>query len=292
MRFAVEASPWAMLKLENWNLEIMRCELIDYHSSVVNRCCVRILFMHLREIRKGHSSWLGCASMQSTAAFPITRSCAPPFVSGKRMQCSFGLTHCRLRAKGFHSPKPCQQHEADRRQTGGVFPLCCGLAKHLPEPTELVGIQPRLPPFSRKLSNPLGWVSQDNLQAGGMTEKASQGSDRTARDAGATGCSPAPAVSAARRLAGRDVGLHPFDIVKREAAHHPRPEERLDVISGAGRRRGTPHAHWGAEVVGVALEKDALLLEALRILAAEGTRDGGGTAEFDGLRQFRLPPSG
>jgi hypothetical protein len=48
----------------------------------------------------------------------------------------------------------------------------------------------------------------------------------------------------------------------------------------------------GAEVVGVALEKDALLLEALRILAAEGTRDGGGTAEFDGLRQFRLPPSG
>jgi hypothetical protein len=46
MRFAVEASPWAMLKLENWNLEIMRCELIDYHSSVVNRCCVPILFMH------------------------------------------------------------------------------------------------------------------------------------------------------------------------------------------------------------------------------------------------------
>jgi hypothetical protein len=110
-------------------------------------------------------------------------------------------------------PLPLEGQRLPFAETGGVFPLCCGLAKHLPELTELVGIQPPLPPFSRKLSNPLGWVSQDNLQAGGMTEKASQGSDRTARDAGAAGCSAAPALSPARRLAGCDVGLHPFDII-------------------------------------------------------------------------------
>jgi hypothetical protein len=144
------------------------------------------------------------------------------------MQCSVGPNHRRSRAKASIRRNPVSSKRRIAAKPVGCSPLCCGLTKHLPELTEFLGIQPPLPPFSRKLSNPFGRISRDNLQPGGMTEKAAQRADRAARRASAARCGRLDPF-APRRLAGGDVGLHPFDVVKRAAPHHPRPEEWLDV---------------------------------------------------------------
>ena len=135
-----------------------------------------------------------------------------------------------LQSQHLHSPKSRQKHQANGPQSGEMLTFRGDLAHHLSKVTEFVIAQSALPPLASELPNAFCRVSSDDVEASSMTEQPPQGSDRAAGHTGPAGGPTATALlSAPSGLARRDIRLHALDVTQGEAAHQPRPEQRLDV---------------------------------------------------------------
>ena len=135
-----------------------------------------------------------------------------------------------LQTQNFHSAKPRQEHHSDRCKAGRML-SCGGQAPHdLSQMLKFIVAQPSLTAFDRKLSSAHCRILADDVQPGRVAEKSAQRSNSAAGNSGAASRITASAyLTASRRLAGGDVGLHPLNVVEVETTDEPSTQERLDV---------------------------------------------------------------
>ncbi len=135
-----------------------------------------------------------------------------------------------LQSQNFHSAKPRQKHHSDRGKPGRVLSFEREASHDLSQMLKFIIAQPPMTTFDGKLSNAHRRILANDVQARRVAEKPAQRSNGPASNSGATSRMAASAyLTASRRLASGDVGLHPLNVAEVETTDEPSAQERLDV---------------------------------------------------------------
>ena len=131
---------------------------------------------------------------------------------------------------------PLDKQKGVRCKAGWVLSFGREAPHDLSQMLKFIVAQPPLTAFDGKLSNAHRRILADDVQAGRVAEKPAQRSNGAASNSGAPSRIAASAcLTASRRLASSDVGLHPLNVAEVETTDEPSAQELLESASAQPR---------------------------------------------------------